>query len=87
MAGIFTQPPNHILLNSYEEGQGIAPHKDGPLYENKVAIISLGSADDLHFWRSNKAAGRILCILCCEQHRASSNTAASLNEVPTSRWS
>jgi alkylated DNA repair protein alkB family protein 6 len=45
-AGIFSPdaPPNHVLLNEYEPGQGIAPHRDGPLYAPTVAILSLGSA-------------------------------------------
>jgi hypothetical protein len=33
--------PNHVLLNEYTHGQGIAPHCDGPLYEPRVAILSL----------------------------------------------
>ncbi|CAM9751792.1 unnamed protein product [Choristocarpus tenellus] len=44
--------PNHILLNEYTGGQGIGPHKDGSLYEGRVAILSLGSAARLEFWAS-----------------------------------
>ncbi|CAN0391528.1 unnamed protein product [Laminaria digitata] len=53
-AGIFPEnaPPNHVLLNEYSEGQGIGPHKDGPLYEGRVAILSLGSEANLDFWGS-----------------------------------
>ena len=36
-------PPNHVLLNEYQPGQGILPHTDGPLYEQITATLSLGS--------------------------------------------
>jgi alkylated DNA repair protein alkB family protein 6 len=36
--------PNHILINSYKEGQGILHHTDGPKYYSKVAILSLDSS-------------------------------------------
>ena len=44
-AGVFPEdaPPNHVLLNEYQPGQGIEHHKDGPLYLPLVAIVSLGS--------------------------------------------
>ena len=53
----FTQdaPPNHILLNEYRGGQGIALHKDGPLYLNRVAIVSLGDSAKLEFWDRREA--------------------------------
>ena len=37
-AGVFPRdaPPNHVLLNEYARGQGIAPHQDGPLYAPQV---------------------------------------------------
>eukprot|EP00752_Nemacystus_decipiens_P001554 g1521.t1 len=51
-AGVFPEnsPPNHVLLNEYSSGQGIGPHKDGPLYEGRVAILSLGTEASLDFW-------------------------------------
>lgn len=51
-AGVFASdaPPNHILLNEYSNGQGIASHKDGPLFQNRVAIVSLGAPALLEFW-------------------------------------
>ena len=42
-------PPNHILLNDYRPGQGIAAHKDGPLYDSRVAVLSLGSHATFQF--------------------------------------
>ncbi len=35
--------PNHCLLNNYQPGMGLNAHNDGPLYEPRVAIVSLGS--------------------------------------------
>eukprot|EP00301_Raphidiophrys_heterophryoidea_P024131 c7734_g1_i2.p1 GENE.c7734_g1_i2~~c7734_g1_i2.p1 ORF type:complete len:322 (-),score=57.37 c7734_g1_i2:28-993(-) len=58
-AGIFGEDdkedlpkPNHILMNEYQPGQGIMPHKDGPLYFPKVAILSLASTATLEFWNT-----------------------------------
>ena len=41
--GLFPKeyPPNHVLINEYEKGQGIMSHKDGPLYYSNVVILSL----------------------------------------------
>lgn len=52
-AGIFPEdrPPNHVLVNTYTCGQGIAMHKDGPLYWPRAAILSLESPAVLCFVR------------------------------------
>jgi hypothetical protein len=49
--GIFSKdaPPNHVLLNEYQPGQGILPHTDGPAYESKTATLSLKSQVLLEF--------------------------------------
>jgi len=44
------ESPNHVLINSYRSGQGIAPHQDGPLYKPLVAILSLNGPALLQFW-------------------------------------
>lgn len=51
--GIFTrhEPPNHVLLNEYQPGQGILPHTDGPSYTSRTATISLASSVVLEFRR------------------------------------
>ena len=36
-------PPNHVLLNEYQPGQGILSHTDGPIYDHRTATLSLGS--------------------------------------------
>ena len=50
-AGIFSTdtPPNHVLLNEYQPGQGIYPHTDGPAYESITATLSLESSVLLEF--------------------------------------
>jgi alkylated DNA repair protein alkB family protein 6 len=35
---------DHVLLNEYQQGQGILPHTDGPSYYPKVACLSIGDA-------------------------------------------
>jgi hypothetical protein len=42
-------PPNHVLVNAYEPGDGIMAHQDGPLYHPAVAIVSLGAATTMQF--------------------------------------
>lgn len=63
-AGVFSAdaPPNHVLLNEYQPGQGIDAHRDGPLYEPRVAILSLGSTCSFDFV-SNDEARAPLCSL------------------------
>ena len=48
--------PNHVLLNEYDPRRGgsIAPHKDGPLYEPTVAILSLQSPCLFEFLRERE---------------------------------
>ena len=43
-------PPDHVLINRYEAGQGIMAHKDGPAYQPLVAILSLSSHTVMHFY-------------------------------------
>jgi alkylated DNA repair dioxygenase AlkB len=46
-----TRPPNHVLINEYQPGEGIIPHTDGPAYENRTATISMGGSDVIFkFW-------------------------------------
>jgi len=39
------EPPNHVLINEYNPGEGILPHTDGPAYYSRTATISLGGCD------------------------------------------
>ncbi|KAK2070309.1 hypothetical protein P8C59_004813 [Phyllachora maydis] len=36
--------PNHVLVNEYEAGSGISPHKDGDAYYAAVATNTTGTA-------------------------------------------
>lgn len=50
-SGLFgTMSPNQILLNEYLDGEGIDPHKDGPLFEPIACIVSLGGDAVLNFY-------------------------------------
>ena len=40
-----SHPPNHVLINEYQQGEGIMPHTDGPAYESCTATVSLGGSD------------------------------------------
>lgn len=55
--------PNHVLLNRYSAGEGIMAHQDGPLYDSRVCILSLGSHTVMHFYE------RLSDSLPGEQHR------------------
>ena len=68
-AGIFPSetPPNHVLVNSYARGQGIAPHRDGPLYAPCVAILTFDGPARLDFFsslRNAKDGDPITSVLC-----------------------
>lgn len=39
-----SNPPNHVLINEYQPGEGIMPHTDGPAYDSCTATISLGGS-------------------------------------------
>jgi len=64
-AGVFdaAAPPNHALLNEYQPGQGIGPHRDGPLYEPTVAIISLGSPCSFEFLANDTQRAPLASLL------------------------
>lgn len=48
--GIFTSPPDQVIVNEYLPGQGIAPHIDcTPCFEDTVVSISLGSSCIMNF--------------------------------------
>lgn len=56
-------PPNHVLLNEYQPGQGIDAHKDGPLYAPHVAILSLGSHATFQFTDDSVARRTLASLL------------------------
>ncbi|MBF9222492.1 alpha-ketoglutarate-dependent dioxygenase AlkB [Hymenobacter ruricola] len=54
-AGYFTDaPPDQVIVNEYEPGQGIAPHIDcTPCFDDTVVSISLGSACIMNLSRAD----------------------------------
>lgn len=59
--GAFTPsvPPNHVLVNHYQPGEGIMAHEDGPKYAPHAAILSLGTGVVFDFWKTvADASGR-----------------------------
>ena len=64
-AGVFDAdaPPNHVLLNEYQPGQGIDAHRDGPLYAPRVAILSLCSHCAFEFLRNDAARDAVCSLL------------------------
>ena len=48
--GIFSSPPDQVIVNEYMPGQGIAAHIDcTPCFEDTVVSLSLGSACVMNF--------------------------------------
>ena len=89
-SGVFPAdaPPNHVLLNEYQGGQGIMPHEDGPLYAPTVAILSLAAPCVLDFKRKpDRHAGgptyhRGRCAGCKKVHAPSEPCATALPGAP-----
>eukprot|EP00300_Choanocystis_sp_HF-7_P000285 c1023_g1_i2.p1 GENE.c1023_g1_i2~~c1023_g1_i2.p1 ORF type:complete len:198 (+),score=23.15 c1023_g1_i2:275-868(+) len=50
-SGVYTSDnqPNHVLVNEYQDGAGISPHTDGPLYFKRVAVLTLAGNALLDF--------------------------------------
>ncbi|KAH6681804.1 alkylated DNA repair protein-like protein alkB 6 [Halenospora varia] len=59
---IFSQSPhgspNHVLINEYQAGEGIMPHKDGAAYHPVVCTVSLGSSLTLDIYATNEDGTR-----------------------------
>ena len=52
------QRPNHVLVNEYPPGIGIAPHEDGPAYFPLVATVSLAGHTVLDIYDRNEMTGK-----------------------------
>lgn len=46
---------DHVLLNEYSQGSGIAPHLDGPLYDSRVCVLNLQSRAVISFYKEEIA--------------------------------
>ena len=49
--GLFERPPEQVIVNEYEPGQGIAMHTDHSGFGPAVAMVSLGDAWEMDFSR------------------------------------
>ena len=47
--GLFERPPEQVIVNEYEPGQGIAMHADHPGFGPTVAMVSLGDEWQMDF--------------------------------------
>ena len=50
--GGFDRPPEQVIINEYEPGQGIAMHADHPGFGPAVAMVSLGDDWEMDFSRA-----------------------------------
>ena len=48
---LFERPPEQVIVNEYEPGQGIAMHTDHPGFGSAVAMVSLGDDWEMDFLR------------------------------------
>jgi len=52
---IFPKTPDQVIINEYKPGQGISAHIDCvPCFGNVIASLSLGSAVDMNFQKSDR---------------------------------
>ena len=51
--GLFERPPEQVIVNEYEPGQGIAMHTDHSGFGAAVAMVSLGDEWQMDFSRSD----------------------------------
>ena len=49
---LFERPPEQVIVNEYEPGQGIAMHTDHPGFGSAVAMVSLGDDWEMDFSRT-----------------------------------
>lgn len=49
-AKLLTEPPDQLIVNEYEPGQGITPHVDcEPCFKERIVTVSLGSHCEMEF--------------------------------------
>lgn len=52
--GILLEQPDQVIINEYDPGQGIRPHKDRNYFENQICGINLGSGCVMQFIKSDE---------------------------------
>jgi alkylated DNA repair dioxygenase AlkB len=58
----FERFPDNCVINEYQPGQGIAPHKDYSSFGPRVACVSLGSGVLLDFYSEDRRVKRSILI-------------------------
>lgn len=53
-ANILLQQPDQVIINEYDPGQGIRPHKDRNYFENQICGVNLGSGCVMQFIKSGE---------------------------------
>lgn len=49
--GLIDMQPDQVIINEYNPGEGIRPHKDRNYYENQICGVNLGSSCIMRFIR------------------------------------
>ncbi len=63
---LFATPPDQVIVNEYQPGQGIAPHVDCiPCFGGTIASLTLGSGCLMDFTHSNTAQKTSLYLPPC----------------------
>lgn len=52
--------PNQLLCNEYAPRGGIGRHQDGPMFEPRAAILSMGAQATIRFWAPSGQVGSAL---------------------------
>jgi alkylated DNA repair dioxygenase AlkB len=47
--GILLEQPDQVIINEYDPGQGIRPHKDRNYFDNQICGVNLGSGCVMQF--------------------------------------
>lgn len=64
--GLFATPPDQVIVNEYQPGQGTAPHVDCiPCFGGTIASLTLGSGCLMDFTHSNTAQKTSLFLPPC----------------------
>jgi alkylated DNA repair dioxygenase AlkB len=82
--GVFAeaQPPNQVLLNSYDDGAGIDAHNDGPLFEPLACIVSLEGDALIHFYEPDTESSPPLPSSVPETYSASASSETGAPSPP-----
>lgn len=52
--GILEEQPDQVIINEYDPGEGIRPHKDRNYFKNQICGVNLGSGCVMQFIKSGE---------------------------------